>query len=76
MVGEALVVPFGAGAQVNHQTPTKNPSLLLQVNRHGLQSTGRLVDVWDLRVDPGLFFRPLIPRWGVSLSVGSLLYGV
>ena len=72
-VGVARVT-FWAGAQVS---PNETAGQASQDNLHmtivGLE---RLSTSWGLRLVPRFLERPPIPRQTVSLSVGSLLYGV
>ena len=67
-------VPFWAGARVN-PNQTGVPASPIQPAREYSQA-GSSVDLWDVRVVPGFLSRPPIPRQRVSLSVGSLQYGV
>ena len=67
-------VPFWTGAQVNPNQTAVQASPRQPTRDY--RRAGRPVKLWGLRVVPGFPSRPHIPRQRVSLSIGSLLYGV
>ena len=73
-VGVARAPLWAGGAQVN-PNKTAVPSSARQSTRD-YSGAGRPLDLWGLQVARGFPSRLSIPRQRVSLSVGSLLYGV